>query len=61
MTDIDTKNELKWDIDVSILTNKYIQKEMLKVLGIATFVTATIVLFDITSIHPQRSLLLQQQ
>jgi len=38
------KDEMKWDIDVSILTNKFIMKELLKVLGIATFFTVGIVL-----------------
>ncbi|WMW22019.1 hypothetical protein RE476_11690 [Methanolobus mangrovi] len=41
---MDTKNDIKWDIDVSILTNRFILKELLKVLGIATFVTVAIVL-----------------
>ncbi len=41
--DINTKNEIKWDIDVSILTNRFIMKELLKVLGIATFITFSIV------------------
>ncbi|MDA0525244.1 hypothetical protein [Methanococcoides alaskense] len=38
------KDEMKWDIDVSILTNQFIMKELLKVLGIATFFTVGIVL-----------------
>jgi len=41
--DMDTKNAIKWDIDVSILTNRFILKELLKVLGIATFITVAIV------------------
>jgi len=35
---------IKWDIDVSILTNKFILRELLKVLGIATLITVFIVL-----------------
>ncbi|WP_406662031.1 hypothetical protein V7O66_05625 [Methanolobus sp. ZRKC3] len=42
--DTDTNEETKWDIDVSILTNKFIMRELLKVLGIATFFTVGIVL-----------------
>lgn len=38
------KSDLKWDLDVSILTNKFIMKELLKVLSVATFLTAFIVL-----------------
>jgi hypothetical protein len=34
---------IEWDIDVSILTNRFILKELLKVMGIATFITAGIV------------------
>lgn len=35
---------IEWDIDVSILNNRFIMKELLKVMGIATFITAGIVL-----------------
>ena len=37
------ENKIKWDIDTSILNNKFILKELFKVLGIAVLVTATIV------------------
>ena len=42
--DIDTNKVKKWDIDVSILTNRFIVGELLKVLGIATLITAALVL-----------------
>jgi hypothetical protein len=38
-----SEKNIEWDIDVSILTNKFILNELLKVLGIATLITATIV------------------
>jgi uncharacterized membrane protein len=37
------ENKIKWDLDTSILNNKFILKELFKVLGIAVLVTATIV------------------
>jgi hypothetical protein len=37
------ENEMQWDIDVSILTNSFIVKELLKVLGIASLFTIGIV------------------
>ena len=40
---INNENKIKWDIDTSILNNKYILKELFKFLGIAVLVTATIV------------------
>lgn len=42
--DRNTENKIEWDIDVSILTNRFILKELLKVLGITTFITVSIVL-----------------
>lgn len=38
-----TENKIKWDIDTSILNNKFILKELFRVLGIAILFTATIV------------------
>ncbi|MBP1908028.1 hypothetical protein [Methanolobus bombayensis] len=38
-----SEKNIKWDIDVSILTNRFILNELLKVLGIATLITAAIV------------------
>lgn len=37
------ENEMQWDIDVSILNNSFIVKELLKVLGIASLFTIGIV------------------
>lgn len=37
-------DSIKWDIDVSILTNRFILKELLKAFGIATLFTAALVL-----------------
>ncbi|MCQ1537295.1 hypothetical protein FTO70_16775 [Methanosarcina sp. KYL-1] len=37
------ENGIKWDIDTSILTNKFILKELSRVLGIAVLGTVTIV------------------
>lgn len=37
-------DKIKWDIDVSILTNRFIMSELLKVLGIASLFTVAIVL-----------------
>lgn len=41
---MNTEKTLEWDIDVSILNNSFIVKELMKVLGIATGFTAAIVL-----------------
>ncbi len=38
------EKEIKWNIDVSILNNRFIVNELLKVLGISIFGTAAIVL-----------------
>ncbi|MDG6242913.1 MAG: hypothetical protein QCH31_00765 [Methanolobus sp.] len=38
---------IEWDIDVSILTNRFILKELLKVLGIAAFIAAGIMILII--------------
>lgn len=38
-----TGENIEWDIDVSILTNRFILNELLRVLGIATLITAAIV------------------
>ncbi|WP_321429368.1 hypothetical protein [uncultured Methanolobus sp.] len=38
-----SEKNIEWDIDVSILTNRLILNELLKVLGIATVITAAIV------------------
>lgn len=37
------QKKIEWDIDVSILTNRFILNELLRVLGIATLITAAIV------------------
>lgn len=39
-----TNEQIEWDIDVSILTNRFIMGELLKVLGIAAGITAATVL-----------------
>ncbi|WP_340819328.1 hypothetical protein [Methanolobus sp. WCC4] len=39
-----TERTLEWDIDVSILNNRFIMGEMIKVLGIAAGITAAFVL-----------------
>lgn len=46
MMDVHTNmnDKINWDIDVSILTNRFILKELLKVLGISTLFTVAIVL-----------------
>nr|WP_321496595.1 hypothetical protein [uncultured Methanolobus sp.] len=38
-----SEKDIEWDIDVSILTNKFILNELLKALGIAALITAAIV------------------
>ncbi|KKH96048.1 hypothetical protein EO95_07275 [Methanosarcina sp. 1.H.T.1A.1] len=40
---INNENKIKWDIDTSILNNKFILKELFRVLGIAVLVTTGIV------------------
>jgi len=40
---LNNENTVKWDIDTSILTNKFILNELLKVLGIAFSIMALIV------------------
>ncbi len=41
---INENNEMKWDIDVSILTNRFIFKELAKAMSISIFITITIVI-----------------
>ncbi|SFM43444.1 hypothetical protein [Methanolobus profundi] len=41
---MNTENTLEWDIDVSILNNRFVMGELMKVLGIAAGITAAIVL-----------------
>jgi hypothetical protein len=38
-----SEKNIEWDIDVSILTNRFILNELLRVFGIATLITAAIV------------------
>ncbi|TQD24005.1 hypothetical protein [Methanolobus vulcani] len=40
-----SEKNIEWDIDVSILTNRFILNELLRVFGIATLITAAIVAF----------------
>ncbi|WMW24154.1 hypothetical protein RE474_08595 [Methanolobus sediminis] len=42
-----SQKKIEWDIDVSILTNRFILNELLRVLGIATLITAAIVALTI--------------
>lgn len=41
---MDKEKTIEWDIDVSILNNRFIMRELMKVLGIAAGITAAIVL-----------------
>ncbi|MEZ5334723.1 MAG: hypothetical protein R2741_05535 [Methanolobus sp.] len=39
-----SEDKIEWDIDVSIFTNRFIMRELIKVLGIAAGITAALVL-----------------